>query len=416
MINKVLNPNTQFWFLFNNIRQSGKQAVLLESGAGSGQWSFIGVVNENVKVPQGEAALDFMEIFLQKHKRKRKRGEPPFASGFVGFLSYDLGAKWQGIKSRYSACPEAYFVYVDEVIAIRGDGRLWHGHKAGTSRGNLAAEPQSNFTRYFQKIRAIKEYLYSGDTYQVNFSQRFNAPYYGDAFEIYKKVTAINSSPYQFFLETPDFAVISNSPERLFKIWRAPSGRRFIETQPIKGTMPRGKNAREDAVNIKKLLLSEKEKAELEMIVDLERNDLGKICKPGSVKVTENRAIEKYSHVIHTVSNVRGELKDDKNWRDAIYALFPGGSVTGCPKKRTMEIIHKLEREPRGVYCGSAGYIDLSGQCDFNIMIRTLWLDKKRNKLTFRSGGGIVVDSTPEKEYEETIHKAQALMQSITAV
>ena len=267
--------------------------------------------------------------------------------------------------------------------------------------------------KYLKKLSQIKKYLFKGETYQVNFSQSFKVPFLGDAFELYKKISSINPSPFQFFLETSYFSVISNSPERLFSIKNG-----IIETRPIKGTVPRGRDAREDAANIRKLLKSGKEAAELAMIVDLERNDIGKICVPGTVKVTEKRTVEKYSHVIHTVANVRGKLEPNKDWLDAVYALFPGGSVTGCPKKRTIEIIRELEEEPRGLYCGSAGYIDLSGECDFNIMIRTLWLEKnkKGNMLKFRSGGGIVVDSNPEKEYAETMNKAQALTSAILSL
>lgn len=412
--------------IFETVRRAGKNAVLLESGQGLGGWSFIGIVNDKVRVPAGEKGPLFMREFLRKNKRRKKISSPPFSAGFAGFLSYDLGAEWQGIKSKKSACPDIYFVYVDEVIAVKGErskfaGRgSWAGHAPalGFLRNRSFVEPKSNLSRreYFQKIRAIKNYLYSGDTYQANFSQRFSARYFGSAFDIYKRAASINPSPFQFFLETPNFAIASNSPERLFKIWTSSGGEKFIETRPIKGTVPRGRSARQDAANIQKLLASKKEKAELEMIVDLERNDLGKICVPGTVEVTKNRAIEKYSHVIHTVSDVRGRLTAGRDFYDALLALFPGGSVTGCPKRRTMEIIHKLEAEPRGVYCGSAGWIDLSGECDFNIMIRTLWLNKKKNRLIFRSGGGIVADSMPEKEYEETMHKAKALMKAITTV
>ena len=402
---------------------------MLESGNDVGNsalgWTFVGVVNRDIKVPKGEAGLIFMRDYIRKHKRKKKNAEPPFTGGFVGFLSYE----W-----------EPYFVYVDEVMAFqrRGSPCLifvaddphiarsnmydlamtspymmgWSRVKTATKMYPRTAAPKSNISlsMYLQKIAQIKEYLAAGETYQVNFSQKFQTPYGGDAFELYKKVTAINPSPFQFFLETKDFAVISNSPERLMKL----KGN-IIETKPIKGTMPRGKNPKEDAVNIKKLLASAKERAELEMIVDLARNDIGKICRPGTVKVTELRAVEKYSHVIHTSATIRGKMQKGRDWLDALHALFPGGSVTGCPKKRTMEIIKKLEGEPRGVYCGSAGYIDLSGDCDFNIMIRTLWLDKKTHQLSFRSGGGIVVDSDPEKEYAETMHKSQALMSAVAS-
>ena len=176
--------------------------------------------------------------------------------------------------------------------------------------------PKSNLSRrqYFGKIKQIKKYLYDGETYQVNFSQKFSAPYRGDALNLYGKMTKINPSPFQFFMASPsglyDWAIISNSPERLFRIQNLPKGK-IIETRPIKGTAPRGKTAAEDKKNVERMLASAKEKAELEMIVDLERNDLGKICKPGTVEVNENRVVEKYSHVFHTVSNVCGVLRSD---------------------------------------------------------------------------------------------------------
>lgn len=417
---------------------------------GSGTNAFAGIINKSVIVPEGERGLHFMREFLRKNYRKRRAGEPLFTAGFVGFLSYDLGAKWQGIRQkvkRDTICPSAHFVYIDNVVAIRrGDFGIplaGTGCRLALARRSLplgfaiangeACEspardihktpaPASDLTykSYLGKIRTIKKYLFSGDTYQVNFSQRFELPYSGEAIELYKKITSINPSPFQFFLQTSRFAVISNSPERLFKIVseeRRAGSDLIIETRPIKGTAPRGKSRIEDAKNIKKLLSSEKECAELSMIVDLERNDLGKICRPGTVEVNKHRTIEKYSHVIHTVSNIKGELRSGCDWLDALHALFPGGSVTGCPKKRTMEIIDKLEGFGRGIYCGSAGYVDLSGDCDFNIMIRTLWLEKGKNeapaRLIFHSGGGIVVDSDAKREYEETLHKAAAIVSAL---
>lgn len=429
--------------IFDSLRREGREVVLLESGgSGKEKWTFVCVVNTAVKVPVGEKGLLFMRDFLRKNKREKKPSDPPFVGGFVGFISYDFGAKWYGVGEKNSLCPDVYFVYVDTVFAKCGLGDFsehFLGSRASlmrrassVSRDERLKEgcapllrkisPNPHFakisenlskTEYLKKLAQIKKYLFKGETYQVNFSQSFEVPFLGDAFELYKKISVINPSPFQFFIETPRFAVISNSPERLFSIKNG-----IIETRPIKGTMPRGRNAREDATNICKLLHSEKEAAELAMIVDLERNDIGKICVPGTVKVTEKRTVEKYSHVIHTVANVRGKLEPNKDWLDAVYALFPGGSVTGCPKKRTIEIIRELEKEPRGLYCGSAGYIDLSGECDFNIMIRTLWLEKnkKGNMLKFRSGGGIVVDSDPEKEYAETMNKAQAVISAILSL
>ncbi len=375
---------------------------------------FVGHVDRSIKVPPGEEGLLFMRDFLRKNYRPRKLGDPSFAGGFVGFVSYDLGAKWMGMEHD-PVCPDAHFVYIDKVFAFQEESHP-QLFPAVASSPNLSV----NLTKdeYTSKIARIKEFLNAGETYQVNFSQKFQAPYRGDAFELYQKITAINPSPYRFFMEADDFAVISNSPERLFRITLRQAQRdRIIETRPMKGTMPRGKTEEEDIQNIHKLLASEKERAELAMIVDLERNDLGKLCETGTVEVNEDRVVEKYSHVIHTVSNVRGILAQQYDWYDALRAMHPGGSITGAPKKRTMEIIQELEGESRGAYCGCAGYIDLSGECDFNIMIRTLWLDKKKNGgiLTFRSGGGIVVDSDPQKEYEETLHKAAAFFTAIYA-
>lgn len=339
-----------------------------------------------------------------------KKG-PPHNHRMTGHRGAQQGAVG---SNRQQQAPEAYFVYVDKVIAFpKKEGNFVSGtNKVFASlAGRVARHSNLTFAQYSKKLGKIKNYLYSGHTYQVNFSQRFEVPYQGEAFELYKKITAINPSPFQFFLETPDFAIISNSPERLMRVRKS-----IIETRPIKGTAPRGKTLQEDKKNIQKLLASEKEKAELAMIVDLERNDIGKICVPGTVEVTEERTVEKYSHVIHTAANIRGVMGENYDWYDALRAVFPGGSITGCPKKRTMEIIEELENSPRGIYCGSAGYIDLSGACDFNILIRTLWLQKtrKHSKIIFNSGGGIVVDSKVKNEYEETLQKAAAIISAIT--
>lgn len=372
--------------------------------------ALICVENPAIKVPDGEDGLIFMREFMKSRAAKkilaRSKKNQTFSCGFVGFLSYDLGAEWQGIRQRAKkdfSCPLSHFIFTDKVYKVKNYPpiEMCVLPQSSTAKSNLTK------TQYFKKIAAIKKYLFDGETYQVNFAQRFEADFKGESFDLYQKLNAKNPSPYQFFMETSDFAIISNSPERLLKITN-----KNIETRPIKGTCERGKTLQEDKRNIKRLLKSEKEAAELAMITDLERNDLGKICVPGSVKVNEFRAIEKYSHVIHTISNIRGRLGEKHDWYDALHALFPGGSITGCPKKRTVEIIDRLEPCQRGVYCGSAGYIDLSGNCDFNIMIRTIFIDKKRpsGQLMFYSGGGIVADSDPQREYEETLQKAAAIM------
>lgn len=284
--------------------------------------------------------------------------------------------------------------------------------------GDLRSLVSSN--QYIEKINQILELIRAGETYQVNYSIPFVVPAgERDPFAIYCALASMNPSPYMCLIETDQGALISNSPESLMEL----SSDGQLITKPIKGTMARGTTPEQDAAIEATLMASEKNKAELAMIVDLERNDLGRVCVPGSVGVVQPagsgdfRHIEKYSHVIHTVAKVEGRLAPNKTWRDAFTALFPGGSVTGCPKIRTMEIIKKLEDGPRGIYCGSAGYVFPAVAAEptdrptasFNILIRSLWFDREKKTITFRSGGGIVADSTPQDEYAELLHKAAAI-------
>ncbi|MFH1720484.1 MAG: anthranilate synthase component I family protein, partial [Patescibacteria group bacterium] len=323
--------------------------------------------------------------------------------------------------------PGIYFAYYDKVIVIDNKKKqMWFiafsdkllkeiekdlktslNFKKEYSAGNLPKKPKSNLTlkQYKGKILEIKDKLREGETYQVNFSQRFSCSYGKDPFELYEKLYKINPSPYSCFIDG-ELSVISCSPERLFAI----NGGK-INVRPIKGTVPRGKNAAEDKKMIAKLKASLKDDAELSMIVDLYRNDIGKVCKAGTVKVKKHRRIEKYSHVIHTVSIVEGELRKNAGIDEIIEAMFPGGSVTGCPKKRTMEIINRLEDYARGLYCGSAGYISFDGNSDFNILIRTFAY--RDGNLYFHGGGGIVTDSDADSEYKETLDKVEALMRSL---
>lgn len=339
-----------------------------------------------------EEKIDSYEILKKRVRAARTSG---ISHVWRGFLSYEFGYKFLGIKPREKAGQN-----------VPAGGCL-------DMRAALSREI------YFSKIEKIKEYLRAGETYQVNFSYPFyiRVPPSFSASQFFHELSSRNPSPHPFFYENDNFAVISNSPELLVRgYWISiPNGSKkfIIETRPIKGTVPRGRTPEEDELQIQKLLASKKEEAELTMIVDLERNDLGKVCKPGTVRIVQHRAIEKYSHVIHTASVVQGELEDGKDVFDVLEAVFPGGSVTGCPKKRTMEIIDELEDTRRGVYCGSAGTIEADGSFEFNIMIRTAFLDKQTGLLTFRSGGGIVIDSDPEKEYEETLHKAAAFFESM---
>lgn len=284
--------------------------------------------------------------------------------------------------------------------------------------GSCPLESVVSSNQYAEKINQILELIRAGETYQVNYSIPFVVPAGDrDPFAIYCALASMNPSPYMCFIETDQGALISNSPESLMEL--SPDGQ--LITKPIKGTMARGATPEQDATIEATLMASEKNKAELAMIVDLERNDLGRVCVPGSVRATP-RHIEKYSHVIHTVAKVEGRLAPDKNWHDAFKALFPGGSVTGCPKIRTMEIIKKLEDGPRGIYCGSAGYMfspvgaesTHNPVASFNILIRSLWFDREMKTITFRSGGGIVADSIPQDEYAELLHKAAAIASTLS--
>ena len=262
----------------------------------------------------------------------------------------------------------------------------------------------SNLThsKYINSIKKIKDYIASGDVYQINFAQRIQCKGHFSPENIYLKLRKVNPAPYSGFIDTGNFRLLSNSPELFFK----KEGRK-VSTRPMKGTRPRGKNKKQDDVYKKQLMNSEKDKAELIMIVDLERNDLGKICKYGTVKVKKIKILEKYSTVFQTTSLVEGILKNGITQMDMIKALFPGGSITGAPKIRAMEIIEELEPNKRAFYTGNMGYIGFNGNMEFNILIRTILM--KNNSIFYPVGGGIIWDSIPEKEYEETLTKARAL-------
>jgi len=262
----------------------------------------------------------------------------------------------------------------------------------------------SNFTPegYCRMVQKAREYIYSGDIFQVNLSRRVKTKLDGDAYEMYQRLRTESPAPFACYISFGDLRIMSSSPERFFKVKDG-----WIETRPIKGTRPRGRTEQEDLANREELAASQKDHAELMMIVDLERNDLGKICRIGSVHVTELVALETYANVFHLVSTIRGELSDKMDATDCIRAAFPGGSITGAPKIRAMEIIDELEPVKRNIYTGAIGYIGFDGTSDFNIAIRTIVANK--DAAFYQVGGGIVWDSVPEKEYQETIDKGTAL-------
>lgn len=267
---------------------------------------------------------------------------------------------------------------------------------------------KSNFTKeeFKNAVQSVREYIRQGDIYQANLTQRFSGETELTSFELYRDLRRFSPAPFGAFLNFEDAHILSNSPERFIRCVN-----KKIETRPIKGTRPRGKDKEEDLRLQQELRNSEKDRAELLMIVDLERNDIGRISKTGSVKVPELFVIEPYANVNHLVSTVVGELKDDKDVTDVIKATFPGGSITGAPKIRAMEIIDELEPTQRNVYTGSIGYIGFNGDMDFNIAIRTIIKNDK--KVYFQVGGGMTWDSDPDEEYQETLDKAKSIMKAL---
>jgi anthranilate synthase component 1 len=270
---------------------------------------------------------------------------------------------------------------------------------------------ESNFARdrFIESVERAKEYIINGDAFQIVLSQRFSIKYNSSPFNIYRVLRTVNPSPYMYYLNYRKFKIVGASPEPLLKI----SGRR-VSTYPIAGTRRRGKNKSEDRYLANDLLKDEKEKAEHNMLVDLARNDLGRFCRFGSVRVSKYMYVEKYSHVMHLVSRVEGVIDRNKTIYDALKSVFPAGTLTGAPKIRAMQIISELEPDRRGPYGGVVGYFGYNGNLDTCITIRTAVL--KDNIVHIQSGAGIVYDSVPEKEREETINKAGALLKSISLI
>jgi anthranilate synthase component 1 len=259
--------------------------------------------------------------------------------------------------------------------------------------------------RYMNAVQRIQQYLAAGDVFQVNVSRRWDGRFASapDPVTLYRSLMAANPAPFAGLMRWGKQALLSSSPERLVQ-----TGGGRVQTRPIAGTRPRGATRDSDRALSDELITNLKERAEHVMLIDLERNDLGRVCKPGSVEVNELMVVESYAHVHHIVSNVRGELMEDAGPVDALKAVFPGGTITGCPKVRCMEIIAELEQEGRGFYTGSMGYLGRDGRMDMNILIRSMLLTG--DHVCFRTGAGIVVDSDPEREVLETADKARGML------
>jgi para-aminobenzoate synthetase component 1 len=267
---------------------------------------------------------------------------------------------------------------------------------------------KANFSHegYLKAVARAREYICAGDIFQVNLSQRFEADLNISPYELYKRLRKINPAPFASYLNFEGVNIVGASPERFLKVQGD-----WVETRPIKGTKPRGKTPEEDKALAGDLLASQKDRAENTMIVDLERNDLGRVCRYGTIKVTELAILETYPTVFHLTSTVVGRLREGISRIDLLKASFPGGSITGAPKVRAMEIIDELEPTRRSVYTGSIGYLSFSGEMDINIVIRTFIV--KDGRAYFQVGGAIVYDSEPEAEYIETLDKGRALMQAL---
>jgi len=305
-----------------------------------------------------------------------------------------------------------------EMLVYQHDRQQWW--QCGDLMGGIVKDPQpspvaevggfeSSMSRsdYQDGVRRIHEYIAAGDIYQVNLTQRFSAGVKGGSlFPLYHHLREATPAPLAVWMKIENREILSSSPETFLRM----SGR-GIETRPIKGTRPRFEDEDQDEASAMELLNSEKENAELIMITDLERNDLGQVCEFGSVRVADMLALEKLEHVYHLVSTVTGTLREDVDHLDALKACFPGGSITGAPKKRAMEIIDELETVPRGLYTGAIGYIGFNGESQFNIPIRTLI--REGNTLHYHVGAGIVADSDPAEEYQETLHKAKGIRLAI---
>jgi anthranilate synthase component 1 len=357
---------------------------------------------------------------------------PPFKGGWLVYLGYEIAGE---IEPRLELPPGA-----DSTVALairvpaayvrdRTSGRAWlvaepgyeslierfarHAEKEpGVSApwAGLASIDEEDPARFESAVRRALEYIGAGDVYQANLSRRWQGRAHAavNPTALYRRLRAANPSPFAALLCDGDFAVISSSPERLFSVH---DGR--VSTRPIAGTRPRGQTPEEDAALVRSLVDNEKERAEHVMLIDLERNDLGRVCVGGSVRVDEYMTVESYAHVHHIVSNVSGLKLDAVSPVQILRAMFPGGTITGCPKVRCMEIIAELEGVGRGAYTGAMGYLNRDGSCDFNILIRTI--TQHGNALGFRAGAGIVADSNPAHELAETRAKAEGLLRALRA-
>ena len=439
------------------LKNVSTHCYLLESVSGNEKWgryTFLGFdpkleiscINGEMKVGNLNFATkhpkESLRQILADYKSPRFDYLPPFTGGLVGYFSFDyLGYAEPTIRTGGDD-PDAFkdldLMLFDKVIAFDNFHQkiilianmplsdpetgynkavlelkqmvslLRTGEKKAEPKGHLTGEvtPLFDKTTYCDMVEKAKHHIHEGDIFQIVLSNRLSAPFSGSLFDTYRVLRTINPSPYMFYFSGTDVEIAGASPETLVKLENG-----ILHTFPLAGTRPRGKTEAEDKALEKELLQDEKELAEHNMLVDLGRNDLGKISKFGTVQVEKLHSIERYSHVMHIGSTVRGEILPDKDALDAIDAVLPAGTLSGAPKIRACQLIGELEQNKRGVYGGAIGYVDFTGNMDTCIAIRIAY--KKNNTVFIRSGAGIVADSVPEKEYEECINKAKAVVNAL---
>jgi anthranilate synthase component 1 len=450
------------------IAQGARYSFLLESVEGGekiARYTFAGANPEEVfRYANGACVMEsrdrlvweerdpvsFLRSRIERFQPVRLPGLPPLVAGAIGYFSYDMVRLIERLPRQLRdeiGLYDAMLMFYHGIIAFdHVQHRLWIVRNVFTEgKGSLRAkydaavreikrtkgrleEPvaaerpkkeaktkkrsplrvKSNFEReeYLDLVRKAKAYIRAGDIFQVVLSQRFSAKTQADPFEVYRELRVLNPSPYPFYLQLNDVYIVGSSPEMLVKVQG-----RDVFYRPIAGTQPRGKDEAEDVRLEKQMLASEKERAEHIMLVDLGRNDLGRVCDYGTVKVEQLLTVERFSHVMHLVSSLRGRLREDVDCFDALMACFPAGTVSGAPKVRAMEIIEELERTRRGIYAGGVLYLDFAGNLDSCIALRTMVI--KNGVAHIQAGGGIVADSTPEGEYQESVNKSKALLTAL---
>jgi anthranilate synthase component I len=402
--------------------------------------------NRNRMIWEERDPVSFLREHMAKFRPVRVPGLPPLVAGAIGYFSYDMVRLIERLPKRLRddiGLYDAMLMFYRGLVAFdHVQHRLWivrnvYTEGPGSLRAKYNAAVQeirrtrelleapvegekprkatarklktnSNFKRseYLQVVRKSKEYIRAGDIFQVVISQRFSTKTKAHPFDVYRELRALNPSPYLFYLQLNDVYVVGSSPEMLVKVQG-----KDVFYRPIAGTRWRGKNEAEDLALEKEMLASEKERAEHIMLVDLGRNDLGRVCEYGSVKVEKLLTVERYSHVMHLVSSLRGQLRDDVDCFDALMAAFPAGTVSGAPKVRAMEIIEELEKTRRGIYAGGILYLDFAGNLDSCIALRTMVI--KNGVAHVQAGGGIVADSTPAGEFDESVNKSKALLKAL---